>query len=693
MMDRSRITPLVVILASLLFVCCICSAITLGAVFILFTQSDAPTSLIRDLSPTDTPVVIRPTPTSVPSSPTETGDGHGSPLPEVPPAPTDPAADTLQTLRDTGIPINDPLDLARRLEGKRDISPTLEPPISPPMLGDQKVFWVTNTDTDENFQVQAALTYITAHSYFWIEAGVSYDADGLASLAETFENQIYPTNREFFGGEWSPGVDGDPHLYILYVRGIGRSVVGYFSSRDVYPPEIQEFSNGHEMFVLNADRLDLEEDYAYGVLAHEFQHMIHWFRDLNESTWMNEGFSDLAMYLNGYDIGGHDYAYALNPDLQLNDWPNNHAETVPHYGASFLFLNYFLDRFGEGATQELAAKPANDLASIDQVLQEIGASDPLSGDTLNADDVFMDWILTSFIQDEQVGDGRYAYRLYPDAPQPSDTETVRTCDQNMLTRDVRQYGADYIRIQCRQDTTLHFEGSILVNVLPSDPYSGAYAFWSNKGDESDMTLTRAFDFTAHSGPLTLSYWTWYDIEKDYDYVYLEASLDGETWQILNTPSGSAEDPTGANYGWGYSGLSGEGPSWIKEEVDLSQFAGQRVYLRFEYITDAAVNGEGFLIDDIAIPEIHYASNFEQDEGGWESEGFVRIQNLLPQTFRLALITRSHGTTSVEYIPLSADNIADIRLRFGHQVDEAILVVSGTTRFTRQPAAYRFTFSP
>lgn len=695
-MDRSWKIPLILALATLLVVCCVCFATTFGAAIVWFLQPGASTPLTGDLGPTHTPVVIRPT--SMPPSPTQTREASGSPLLEVSPTQADPlnepdqSPETLQTLKDTNIPTNDPIDLARRLQGVTGVSPTLEPPAFPPGLGDREVFWVTNIDTDENFQVQAVLAYITEHTYFWIEEGISYAEDDLARLAETFESQIYPTNREFFGGEWSPGVDGDPHLYILYAGGFGRTVSGYFSSRDVYPPEIQEFSNGHEMFVLNADNLSLGEDYAYGVLAHEFQHMIHWYRDRDETTWMNEGFSDLAMYLNGYNIGGHDYAYALNPDIQLTDWPNNPSQTVPHYGAAFLFLNYFLDRFGEQATKDLVAHPANDLESIDLLLQESGATDPLTGSTLTSDDIFMDWIVTSYVQDEEAGDGRYAYRLYPSAPQPSETETLRNCDQDMLTRDVHQYGADYISIRCRGDFTLNFEGSIQVGVLPTDPHSGSYAFWSNKGDEADMTLTRAFDFTAHSGPLTLSYWTWFDIEADYDYLYLLASLDGESWQILATPSGTADDPTGANYGWGYTGLSNAGPVWIKEQVDLSQFAGQTVLIRFEYITDAAVNGEGFLLDDIAIPEISYFSDFESDDGGWQGEGFARIQNSLPQTFRLALISKG-ASTSVEHVVLSADNTAEIPLHLGSEVEEAILVVSGTTRFTRLPAAYRFNFLP
>jgi hypothetical protein len=209
-----------------------------------------------------------------------------------------------------------------------------------------------------------------------------------------------------------------------------------------------------------------------------------------------------------------------------------------------------------------------------------------------------------------------------------------------------------------------------------------------------MTLTQTFDFTAHSGPLTLTYWTWYDLEKDYDYLYLSASTDGEQWEILTTPSGTGEDPTGKNYGWGYNGVSGGGDEaeWIQERIDLSQFAGQEVQIRFEYITDAGVNGEGFLLDDIAIPETGYASDFEVDDGGWQAAGFVRIQNALPQTFRLAMITQGE-TTQVQHIALSPDNSAEIPLKFGEGVDQAILVVAGTTRYTRLPAAYQFRIAP
>ena len=709
-MNRSWILLTIIAILVILCVCCLCLIAALSASTLMIwnvqTSSGPETLLLTPLitivtatpaaEASATPVArdtATPLATHLPSAtqtPQPTANLQPSPLP--PPALSGASQETLKILSEAEVPINDPADLARRLEGKTDIPPTLEPPPAPRQVGEEQSFWVVNSDTNVDFQVQATLRYVTDHAYFWIENGVAYSQGDLRRLAQAFENKIYPTDREFFGSEWSPGVDGDVHLYILYTSGAGSGIAGFFSTIDSYNPLIKKHSNGHEMFVLNADGTSLNNEYTYAVLAHEFQHMIHWYRDRNEETWVNEGFSDVAMLLNGYSIGGHDFVYAQDPDVQLNDWPNDSSATIPHYGASFLFLDYFLNRFGEQATKTLVADPNNGLVSIDKVLSELKISDPLTGKTVGADDVFTDWVLASYIKDKNVGDGRFTYNNYPDAPQPSETENVRTCSSNPGQRQVSQYGVDYIRIRCRGDFTLHFEGATQVNVFPENAYSGAYAFWSNKGDESDITLTHEFDFTSQSGPLTLQYWTWYDIEKDYDYLYLEASTDGVNWEILKTPSGTDTDPVGANYGWGYTGLSGGGPKWVQEDVDISKFAGKKVQLRFEYITDAGVNGEGFLLDNVAIPQTGYSTDFESDDGGWTAQGFVRVQNALPQTFRLALIKYGRDTT-VEYIPLSADNIADIPLTFGNGMDEAVLVVAGTTRFTRQTASYQFSFSP
>ena len=599
------------------------------------------------------------------------------------PATDDVPVDTVETLQNAIVPANDPVELACRLKGICDIPETMSPPVAPRQVGEQDEFWVTNIETNSNFRVNATLEYVTPHVYFWVEDGVKFNEDEMKSLVDAFENQMYPTNREFFGSEWNPGIDGDEHIYILYAGGIGYSIAGYFSSADETHPLAHEYSNAHEMFLFNSDNTDLGDEFTYGVLAHEFQHMIHWYQDRNETSYLNEGFSEVAAFLNGYNVGGFDWLYSRDPDLQLNDWPNDPNATTPHYGAGFLYLTYFLDRFGEDATKALVKDPENGLDSVDGVLEQINASDPLTGNPINADDLFMDWVVTNYLLDENVGDGRYTYKNYASAPQTSPTETVYDCPTDAMGRTVKQYGVDYIRIQCSGDYTLRFEASTLARLLPEDPYSGSYAFWSNKGDESNMTLTREFDFSNVSGPIDFSFRTWYDLEEDYDYLYFEVSEDGEHWQIITTPSGTGEDPSGNSYGWAYNGTTN---GWMEETIDLSDFAGKKINVRFEYVTDAAVNGEGMLIDDVRVDAVDYFTDFESDDGGWVAEGFVRVQNALPQTFRLALITEG-ATTTVEMIEINSDQTAEIPLSIGGNVDSVTLVVSGTTRFTREVGSY------
>jgi hypothetical protein len=596
------------------------------------------------------------------------------------------AVEMLNTIKNNVVPLNDPIDLAQRLMGIDGAYRALQE--APPgyELGVEKTFWASNIDDNSNFEVQAALRFHTDHLYFWIEDGVDYDEKDLQQLCEAFENTIYPNNRNFFGSEWTPGVDNDPHLFVLYARDLGDTVGGYFSSSDEYSPEVREYSNAHEMFMINADTVRLSSESIYGTMAHEFQHMIHWRQDRNEEVWVSEGLSTLAQLLNGFQVGGSDRSFASNSDVQLNTWPNSN-ETFPHYGASFLFFSYFLDRFGEDAIRALVSQPENGLDGIDAVLAERNVVDPRSSLALHAEDVFADWVIASYLNDPSVGDGRYSYRGYSQAPRPKTTEEINHCSPGWNEREVRQFGTDYIRIDCPGNVTLKFEGSSEVGVVAKSAYSGKYAFWSNRGDESDMTLTRTFDFSATGGPITLQYRTWYDLENDYDYLYLLASEDGSHWEILHTPSGTDTDPSGNSYGWGYTGQSGD---WIEESVDLSRYAGKEVQLQFEYVTDLAVNADGFLLDDVRIPEMNYVEDFESGDGGWKGAGFVRIQNILPQYFTISII-RTGAETLVESVKVDAGQAVSIPLELGENIRSAVLVVSGVTRYTTQPAQYRFGF--
>jgi len=560
-------------------------------------------------------------------------------------------------------------------------------------VGTVDSFWVSDLDTDENFLIDAELVYAREHIYFWVEDGVTYEMGDVRALVDEFEEKIYPTVREFFGSEWTPGIDGDPHLYILYASGLGWSVAGYYASIDEYAPEVHEYSNGHEMFYLSADNVYLDEEFTYGVLAHEFQHMIHWYRDANEDTWVNEGFSELSSFLNDYDVGGFDYLYVSNPDIPLEYWPGEPGSAGGHYGQAFLVMTYFLDRFGSDATIAVVNNPDEGISAIDDVLLEIGEIDPATGQVVQFNDFYRDFAAALLLQDTSIGDGRYGYHNYPSSPGIYPDDEISECPVEGVARDVNQYGIDYIRIGCEGPVDLVFSGSTLTRIVPAEAYSGDYAFWSNRGDASNPILERSFDLTDVSGSVILEFETWYDLEESYDYLYLLISEDdGENWSIVKTPSGTDLDPSGNSYGWAYNGFSGGGaePVWIHEQIDLSEFAGKEIKIRFEYITDAAVNGEGLLLDDVRIDALNYFTDFEDDEGGWEAEGFVHLYNQVPQTYRVLVVqdgwdTRFHEMTLDE----NQQGILSLDLE---RSDDTVLIVIGTARYSIQSSAYEISIS-
>jgi hypothetical protein len=574
------------------------------------------------------------------------------------------------------VPVRDLRSLAIRLRGVRPDVPDAISDVSPDYeVGTVHTFQVHDDDNQETFVVEAELRYKTEHLYMWVERDVEIDQGRLEGAADIFESQIYPVDRAFFGSEWSPGVDGDPHLSILHARRLGSGIAGYYSSADEYPAEVRPDSNQMEMFYINADNANVGSAFYLGTLAHEFQHMIHWYNDRNEETWLNEGMSELASLITGFDPGGSDYAWSVRPDTQLNTWSDGSGRSA-HYGGSFLFAAYLLDRFGEALTQSVVAHPENGIASIDVVLSENNTG-------LTFDDVFADWLVAVYLDEPELADERFGYDLIDTVQPELDAEHTRYPVEQAT--EVSQYGVDYVYLAGGDDLTLDFYGVARARLLDTRPHSGDFFWYANRGDDSDMRLTRTFDLSALT-QATLRFWTWYDIEADWDYGYVQVSEDGgATWRILRGPSTTNTNPNGNSYGWAYTGLSGDGPVWIEEQIDLSPYAGKQVQIRFEYVTDDALNDPGWVLDDIAIPELNYLDDVESGGEGWQAEGFVRTNNFVPQSYLVQLIAFGPETT-VERLPLRDDQSARWHLPLA-DADHAVLLVSGLAPLTTEPAAY------
>ncbi len=592
---------------------------------------------------------------------------------------------TEQLLANTDVPVRDRLDLAQRFRLSAQPIPAVVNPVPPTyQVGDQEAFWVGESDTLRHFQVTATLRYVGPHSYWWIENGYNASDSEISASAEAFEDTIYPTNRAFFGSEWSPGVDNDPrlHIFIGNVPGVG----GYFYSINEYSRLINPFSNEKEMFFININAASPGNDRLDSILAHEFQHMIHWYNDANEETWVNEGLSELAMALSGYDTGGTERVFAQTPDTQLNTWGDSPNESIAHYGGSFLFLSYFLERFGEDLMRQVVAHPANGADGFNAVLVDQGQSHRF-------DDIFADWLVANYLDDPTIDEGQWGYRDLSVSSVSLDSQHKDYPASREST--VSQYAADYITFEGRPGSlSIEFTGDTQVKVVPNQAHSGAYQWWSNRGDDSDMSLTHSFDLSGVD-QATLQFWAWYDIEGDWDFAYVEVSTDGgQTWDILPGRYTTTENKSGNSFGHAWTGISGDGdtPQWVQEEVDLSPYAGQPVDVRFEYITDDAISHEGFLIDDIAIPAIGFFDDAESGDGSWQASGFVRMDNVLPQRFVVQAI-QVGDETRVQRMTLDERNHGQLTIDgLGETTNQVVLVISAITPFTTEAASYRYNAS-
>jgi hypothetical protein len=207
-------------------------------------------------------------------------------------------------------------------------------------------------------------------------------------------------------------------------------------------------------------------------------------------------------------------------------------------------------------------------------------------------------------------------------------------------------------------------------------------WYSNRGDVSDMTLTQSFDLSAVT-EATLTYKAWYDIEEGWDYGYVMVSTDeGETWDILPTPYTTDDNPHGNAYGPGYSGKS---DGWINESISLDKYAGQTIQIRFEMISDDGISRPGLAIDDVSIREIGYKSNFENDDGGWEAEGWIRIDNLLPQQTWIQVIEKVGNDVEVTRWQAAGEGQWSLSLAAG--ADQVIVAVSPFAASTTEAMPY------
>ena len=539
--------------------------------------------------------------------------------------------------------------------------------------GRRDTFWITDSRAVRTFTTEATLRLVSPHAYWYVEDGASVRDSNIAEAARAFEEEIYPKVTAAFGPEWTPGVDNDTHLTILHARLEG--VHGYFNSTDEYPSSVRRHSNEREMIYLNVGSLGIGSREYLAVLAHELQHAVHWNGDPTEETWVSEGLSELATTIAdhrpGQYVGNLQQDIFLRlPSISLVNWPQ-HAS--PHYGAAFLFFEYLSTHYGE--VEDLLAlvqEPKDGIQGINAYLARLGHKQTFS-------DVFKDWVVANYL-DEQTGP--YGYPNVDAGILPS-LRLDGVGDR--VSSLIPQYSAEYTAVDIfNGDIVIRFEGQKETSILPATPDTDR-CWWSNRGDSISSTLTRSVDLSGVDSA-TLEFRIWFDIEDQWDYGYVQVSTDqSNTWDILRAPATTPRNPVGNSFGPGYTGNS---DGWLQQRVDLDSYTGQKVLLRFHYVTDLAVNDTGLCIDDISVPEVDF-SDKDSTDAGWQADGFISIDNKAPQHYAVRIVEVG-AEVNVNDMELDENNNGEMLITGLEDLDEVVVVVAAMAPKSLQEAPYTLT---
>ncbi|MFT9599413.1 immune inhibitor A domain-containing protein [Mesobacillus sp.] len=166
------------------------------------------------------------------------------------------------------------------------------------------------------------------------------------------------------------------------------------------------------------------------------------------------------------------------------------------------------------------------------------------------------------------------------------------------------------------------------------PAFGEKYYYSTKGDDLHTALeTPVFDLTSAT-TATFDYKTWYEVEYDYDYVFVNAVTEDGTEVELDVIGDE-------NTAGGMETTQGQ---WEDKSYDLSQFAGQKVKLTFDYVTDGGLAPEGFAMDNLSLT-VDGEVAFSDDAEGTQQvtlDGFISTNGLFDKDHYYYLEWRNYA---------------------------------------------------
>jgi hypothetical protein len=366
-----------------------------------------------------------------------------------------------------------------------------------------------------------------------------------------------------------------------------------------------------------------------GTFAHEYQHLLQYYTDPNESIAVNEGLSDFAQTLVGYvdgtktvfDKGGDSHLYCFQgfgivatpfntnprdcggPENSFNLWGEggNPNAVLADYGNAYSLMLFLYDRYGVDFISRLHRDGTlQGLASISAELKAKGA------DLYTVLHDFQSMVLV----DKLIDDARAPVVL--GVPKARVTSRSLRSTVNLdnptayATPGAAPNGADFVPLKAGGKTlrgvdlrSLTFRGAATLPALPlawtvvsNDPdRAGNPVLFS--GNASNTDAAAVTPVTVPAANATLTFQAKYGAEFGFDYGYVEVSTDGGATYTTIPGDKTVPGPRGP-------ALNGTTAGFQPHSYDLSAYAGKSILLGFRYVSDSGVNEGGLLIDDITV---------------------------------------------------------------------------------------------
>jgi hypothetical protein len=492
----------------------------------------------------------------------------------------------------------------------------------------------------------------------------------ITQLGDELANHVVAIDEAHFGdiGDANGAEPGGEALIALFYNVIDDA---YYDCDEVsytagyYAPA---FAQDYGLNVIVLDTNDFEEMTGSpetatdltneGVIAHELQHLVHDYSDANEISWVNEGLADFAMFLNGYPTGGSHITYhqVFHRETSLTRWGGG----LENYGAAYTFFQYLWERAGGNGTaagdkqyepdekysnvagdlliKTIFEEPANGMEGVQNAIDTYNQANTTAGyDLPPVEELFQDWALAVYLDDET--DSKYDIKAVDIGSIDSQGWTIDIANDefwknrgtysgatpegrfahspHVPAQSALPFGTSYETFRnpgktFRLDFTAPDKASIIEGSTEK--------FWF-AGSESQAEHVLNVD-SAVSGGQTVTFNTWYFIEEDYDYGYVEALVNGAWVTVPVTSDGqvisTSTDPNGNNEeGNGLTGTSG-GQYFVDDPALISASAvlpTGTTDVRFRYSTDPAYLDTGWFVKDVAVNG-QSATLTSPEDGGW-----------------------------------------------------------------------------